>query len=110
MPTDGDSAAIVKAIIGLGISLGISTTAEGVETEEQLNRLRAEGCTDIQGYLLSKPVPAAEVAAVLNRSINPENLYRSLVPCLNRFIVSSISAVTQCLEPTTKSSKAFIRS
>jgi diguanylate cyclase (GGDEF)-like protein len=71
MPTDGDSAAIVKAIIGLGISLGISTTAEGVETEEQLNRLRAEGCTDIQGYLLSKPVPAAEVAAVLNRSINP---------------------------------------
>jgi EAL domain-containing protein (putative c-di-GMP-specific phosphodiesterase class I) len=71
MPTDGDSAAIVKAIIGLGISLGISTTAEGVETEEQLNRLRAEGCTDIQGYLLSKPVPAAEVEAVLNRSINP---------------------------------------
>lgn len=67
MPTDGDSAAIVKAIIGLGVSLGISTTAEGVETEEQLNRLRAEGCTDIQGYLLSKPVPAAEVAAVLNR-------------------------------------------
>lgn len=71
MPTDGDSAAIVKAIIGLGISLGISTTAEGVETEEQLNRLRAEGCTDIQGYLLSKPVPAAEVEAVLNRSIHP---------------------------------------
>jgi EAL domain-containing protein (putative c-di-GMP-specific phosphodiesterase class I) len=71
MPTDGDSAAIVKAIIGLGISLGISTTAEGVETEEQLSRLRAEGCTDIQGYLLSKPVPASEVEAVLNRSINP---------------------------------------
>jgi diguanylate cyclase (GGDEF)-like protein len=71
MPTDSDSAAIVKAIIGLGISLGISTTAEGVETEEQLNRLRAEGCTDIQGYLLSKPVPAAEVEAVLNRSTHP---------------------------------------
>ena len=67
MPTDGDSAAIVKAIIGLGMSLGISTTAEGVETEEQLSRLRAEGCTDIQGYLLSKPVPASELAAVLNR-------------------------------------------
>jgi diguanylate cyclase (GGDEF)-like protein len=67
MPTDGDSAAIVRAIIGLGVSLGISTTAEGVETEEQLNRLRAEGCTDIQGYLLSKPVPAAEVASVLSR-------------------------------------------
>lgn len=71
MPTDGDSAAIVKAIIGLGISLGISTTAEGVETEEQLNRLRAEGCTDIQGYLLSKPVPASDLAAIFNRSTHP---------------------------------------
>jgi diguanylate cyclase (GGDEF)-like protein len=65
MPSDGDSNAIVRAIIGLGVSLGISTTAEGVETQEQLDRLRAEGCTDIQGYLLSRPIPASGVGDLL---------------------------------------------
>ena len=47
-----DALAIVRAVAGLGISLGIATTAEGVETEEQLERVRAEGCTEMQGYLL----------------------------------------------------------
>jgi EAL domain-containing protein (putative c-di-GMP-specific phosphodiesterase class I) len=42
----------------LGVSLGMSTTAEGVETKEQLNRLRAEGCTEIQGCYLCRPSPA----------------------------------------------------
>jgi len=45
--------------------LGISTTGEGVEAREQLDRLRAEGCTEAQGYLFSPPRPAAEVAALL---------------------------------------------
>ena len=62
-----DSVAIVRAVVGLGSSLGISTTAEGVETEEQLQRLRDEGCTEVQGYLFSKPIPADEVWLLLKR-------------------------------------------
>jgi diguanylate cyclase (GGDEF)-like protein len=58
---------IVRAVIGLGASLGMTTTAEGVETEAQLARLRAEGCDEVQGYLFSRPVPISEVAAVIRR-------------------------------------------
>jgi diguanylate cyclase (GGDEF)-like protein len=53
--------AIVKAITTLACSLGLSTTAEGVETEQQLSLLRDLGCTDAQGYYFSKPRPAAEI-------------------------------------------------
>jgi diguanylate cyclase (GGDEF)-like protein/PAS domain S-box-containing protein len=60
------SMAIVRAVTGLGRSLGISTTAEGVETDEQLALLRLEGCTEIQGYLLSPPRPAKDVEAMLS--------------------------------------------
>jgi predicted signal transduction protein with EAL and GGDEF domain len=60
-----DSAAIVRAVAGLGQSLGITTTAEGVETEDQLDRLRAEGCTEIQGNFLSPARPASEIEALL---------------------------------------------
>jgi EAL domain-containing protein (putative c-di-GMP-specific phosphodiesterase class I) len=61
-----DSMAIVRAVAGLGRSLGIVTTAEGVETEEQLELLRREGCTQAQGYLFSPPRPAAEVERMLS--------------------------------------------
>ena len=57
--------AIVRAVTSLGASLGIATTAEGIETQEQLERLRAEGCAEVQGYLISRPVPAHKVAAML---------------------------------------------
>jgi len=57
----GDSLAIVRAVTGLGRSLGIATTAEGVETVAQLELLRREGCTQAQGYLFSQPRPVAEV-------------------------------------------------
>jgi diguanylate cyclase (GGDEF)-like protein/PAS domain S-box-containing protein len=63
----GDSMAIVRAVTGLGKSLGISTTAEGVETSEQLALLRSEGCTEVQGYLFSPPRPAAEVEKMLSK-------------------------------------------
>jgi diguanylate cyclase (GGDEF)-like protein len=58
---------IVRAVIGLGASLGMTTTAEGVETEAQLAQLRAEGCDEVQGYLFSRPVPVTEVTAVIRR-------------------------------------------
>ena len=62
-----DSAMIIKAIASLGASLGIETTAEGIETEEQLEIVRRAGCTEMQGYLASRPVPAAEVGDVIAR-------------------------------------------
>jgi diguanylate cyclase (GGDEF)-like protein len=53
-----DSIAIVRAIVCLGRSLGMVTTAEGVETDDQLAQLRREGCTEVQGYLFSRPTSA----------------------------------------------------
>ncbi len=60
-----EAAAIVRAVAGLGASLGITTVAEGVETPEQLRALMAENCDEMQGYLFSPPRPAAEVPALL---------------------------------------------
>jgi diguanylate cyclase (GGDEF)-like protein/PAS domain S-box-containing protein len=60
-----DSMAIVRAVTGLATSLGITTTAEGVETNEQLALLRAEGCNEVQGYLFNPPRPATEVENML---------------------------------------------
>ncbi|MBR1198320.1 EAL domain-containing protein [Bradyrhizobium sp. AUGA SZCCT0240] len=61
-----DCVAIVRAISGLGRSLNITTTAEGVETTDQLDWLRAEGCNEVQGFLFSAARPASEVAALLS--------------------------------------------
>jgi diguanylate cyclase (GGDEF)-like protein len=62
-----DSRAIVRAIIGLGRSLGMRTTAEGVETRTVLDILRTEGCAEAQGYLFSRPCVAERVPDVLRR-------------------------------------------
>ena len=62
-----DCVAIVRAISGLGRSLNITTTAEGVETMDQLTWLRAEGCNEVQGFLFSAAKPAAEIEALLSR-------------------------------------------
>ena len=51
------TAAIVSAIVTLGVALGMTITAEGIETEDQLAATRHHGCTEIQGYLYSKPLP-----------------------------------------------------
>jgi diguanylate cyclase (GGDEF)-like protein len=69
-----ESLAIMRAIAGLGISFGVSTTAEGVETPEQLGWVRTEGCTEAQGFLFSSARPAAEIPALiafLNQADSP---------------------------------------
>jgi len=59
--------AIVRAIAGLGASLGIATTAEGVETRDQLSAVKAEGCTQVQGHLFSAPQPASKIPGLLQQ-------------------------------------------
>ena len=61
-----ESDAIVHAVAGLAESLGMTTTAEGVETKEQLDLVRELGCTDVQGFYYSPPVPAHELGKLLN--------------------------------------------
>ena len=65
LPERAEALAIVRAVTSLSSSLGMKTTAEGVETEDQLKKLKEEGCTEVQGYLFSKPVPAAQAALLL---------------------------------------------
>jgi len=57
--------AIIRAINDMGSGLGISTTAEGVETVEQLQAVRDQGCAEVQGFLFSRPRPAAEIAELI---------------------------------------------
>ena len=60
-----DTAAIVRTVIGLGAELGITVTAEGVETEAQLDMLRRAGCGEAQGYLIGVPAKASEMNRLL---------------------------------------------
>ena len=60
-----DSDAIIRAVTGIADSLGIDTVAEGVETQEQFVKLVAEGCTELQGYLFSRPVPIEALLRVI---------------------------------------------
>jgi diguanylate cyclase (GGDEF)-like protein len=62
-----DGRVIVRAVLGLAKGFGLTTTAEGVEEPEQLVYLKANGCTEGQGYLFSKAVPAADIPALLLR-------------------------------------------
>ncbi|MEX8520753.1 MAG: putative bifunctional diguanylate cyclase/phosphodiesterase [Leptothrix sp. (in: b-proteobacteria)] len=66
-----DAMAIVRAVSGLCSSLGIASTAEGVETSEQLRLVTAEDCTEVQGYLFSRPIPGADIPRLLERLALP---------------------------------------
>jgi diguanylate cyclase (GGDEF)-like protein len=65
-----DCEAIVRAVNDLAGSLGMTTTAEGVETEDQLDRLRQVGCTEVQGFLFDRPRPLGEIC----RWFSPEHM------------------------------------
>lgn len=65
-PTMSGHCTIIRTIIAMSNNLGLSVIAEGVESKEQFQFLRAEGCDEIQGYLLSPPKPADALAELLN--------------------------------------------
>jgi len=71
-----DGSAIISAVVGLGKTLGMSITAEGVETAEQLRLVKRQGCDEAQGYLLSRPLPHEAVSKLLgarpSRPAEPE--------------------------------------
>jgi EAL domain-containing protein (putative c-di-GMP-specific phosphodiesterase class I) len=62
---DAGSLNIVRAVTAMAKGLGMATTAEGVETPEQLELARAEGCTEVQGFYFGRPVPADEIEGML---------------------------------------------
>jgi EAL domain-containing protein (putative c-di-GMP-specific phosphodiesterase class I) len=64
---EDSSLAIIRAVTGLSASLGMATTAEGVETQEQFERVSAEGCGEVQGFLFSKAVPAGDLRALMDK-------------------------------------------
>jgi diguanylate cyclase (GGDEF)-like protein len=65
LPDDKDSVAIVRAVAGLAASLDMTATAEGVETQAQLEKIRDLGCAEMQGYLFSPPRPLAQLMPML---------------------------------------------
>ena len=71
--------ALVRSMAQLGVSLGMATTAEGVETKDQLDRLRAEGCTEIQGFLFSEPRPAHEIERLFLSKLRAREIDNSAV-------------------------------
>jgi EAL domain-containing protein (putative c-di-GMP-specific phosphodiesterase class I) len=62
-----DALAVVRSVAQLGVSLGMATTAEGVETREQMEHVRAEGCTEMQGYYICPPSPAEDIERLIQR-------------------------------------------
>ena len=69
LASSADSKAIVRAVAGLGSSLGMTTTGEGVETQGELDYLKEQGCTEAQGYFFSKPRPASDVLELLSKQL-----------------------------------------
>jgi EAL domain-containing protein (putative c-di-GMP-specific phosphodiesterase class I) len=65
-----EAGAVVRAITDLAAALNMETTAEGVEEVEQVAALREHGCTNVQGYLFSRPVPANEVLPLLDADLS----------------------------------------
>jgi EAL domain-containing protein (putative c-di-GMP-specific phosphodiesterase class I) len=62
---------IVRAVAALANGLGMAATAEGVETQDQLDTIKSEGCTEMQGFLFSRPLPAAEIERLFLANCRP---------------------------------------
>jgi predicted signal transduction protein with EAL and GGDEF domain len=76
---NSEDSAIVAAVISMSAALGVGTVAEGVETEDQADRLRALGCDHAQGYLYGRPLDAAAVTAELALTLDSDVELRSAV-------------------------------
>jgi EAL domain-containing protein (putative c-di-GMP-specific phosphodiesterase class I) len=69
----------VRAVVALAKGLGIPSTAEGVENADQLDSIISEGCTEMQGYLLSRPLPTQDIPAfLLSRQFERDATRRSV--------------------------------
>jgi EAL domain-containing protein (putative c-di-GMP-specific phosphodiesterase class I) len=77
--------AIIRSVIGLGHGLGVPVVAEGVETQAQLDALRAEGCDQAQGYLIARPNPIGYFeGVVMGRDVPTVAQARKVVPLRRR--------------------------
>ena len=65
LTANGDAIAIVRAVINLGQNLGMATTAEGVETNDQAVFLTGQGCDEVQGFYYARPMPALEITSIV---------------------------------------------
>ena len=84
LPTGGNSLSIVRAIADLGRSFDMTVVAEGVETLEQLQCLENEGCSQVQGFLLSAALPASEIPGIIRTLADTSNPAISLLPARRR--------------------------
>ena len=76
-----ESRLIARAVVRFAVSLGKTTTAEGVETKEQLDVLRAEGCVELQGYYFSRPIPGPDMAQMLPGQAERTKRAHRALPC-----------------------------
>jgi EAL domain-containing protein (putative c-di-GMP-specific phosphodiesterase class I) len=68
---------ILATLVSLAHMLGLTVTAEGVETADQADRLRAIGCDSAQGWHFGRPVPAEQIAAAIRTRAQPADAYNS---------------------------------
>jgi len=94
LPDSGEDRAIAQAVIVMARSLAMTTVAEGVETREQLEALREMGCDEVQGYLISRPQPADQVAAWLAERLRQAHLRRLSMARLDETDVARIDIET----------------
>jgi EAL domain-containing protein (putative c-di-GMP-specific phosphodiesterase class I) len=86
LPDAPSAMAILKLVAGLGVTLGIGTTAEGVETRDQLDNARAAGCTEVQGYIFSPPCPSRALDALIQQCNEKANEFKGIDHALNRSV------------------------